>query len=392
MLRILAQATKIGTIIVLAALVLFAGARAFDYYRDQAAAEGKYGKRVIVTISSRDDNGEVADKLKDVGLLNSKLYFEAMLRVSGKEIKPGSYTLERGMSTRTIIDLITTEKSKAKTKNVELTITIPEGWRTEQIAEELDRLGLNAGYDGFMEAVRNYDGSQFDFLADRPDKHSLEGYLFPDTYNFRADTPPEDIIQLMLQNFDQKVDEKMRQRAAEMNLSLNEVLIFASLVQREAQIGQEFPLIAGIYLNRFERGMRMEADPTVQYVLGKKGNWWPQVGGSDLENTDSPYNTYLNDGLPPTPIANPGMTAILAVLQPTQSDYIYFVADPSGDGSHLFAMDAESQAQNVAYAYEGGAAPAPCSNPWDPGCPLNPDGAAPGNNQGEEVPIEQTGG
>jgi UPF0755 protein len=390
-LRISVQALKIGTIAILAGLILLGGARAFAYYRDQAAIEGKYGKKVVVTISSRDDPGEVADKLKDAGLINSTMYFEGLVRVSGKEIEPGSYTLKHGMSSRTIVDLITTEKSKAKTKNVDLTITIPEGWRTEQIAEELDRLGLNGGYEAFMEAVRNYDDSQFDFLADRPDKKSLEGYLFPDTYQFKADTAPEDLIQLMLQNFEQKFDATLRQRAGEMGLSVNEVLIFASLVQREAQVGQEFPLIAGIYLNRFEQGINMESDPTVQFAIGKRGDWWPVPNEDDLF-TESPYNTYQNPGLPPTPIANPGMSAITAVLQPTQSDYIYFVASPANDGSHLFAIDPASQDQNINFRNGVADAPAPCSNPWDPGCPLNPDGAAPADGQGEQVPIEQSGG
>jgi len=297
------------------------------------------------------------------------MYFETLVRVSGKEIKPGSYTLQRGMSTRTIVDLITTEKSSAKTKNVELTITIPEGWRTEQIAEELEKLGLNGGADAFMQAVREYDGDQFDFLKDRPNKRSLEGYLFPDTYTFRADTPPEDLVQLMLANFDQKFEPELRDRAQEMGLSLNEVLIFASLVQREAQVGQEFPVIAGIYLNRFEAGMRMEADPTVQYAVGKRGEWWPQLSEDDLF-VDSPYNTYQKDGLPPAPIANPGMTAILAVLQPAQTDYLFFVANPSGDGSHLFAVDIDSQNQNINFRNGVADTPAYCSNPWEAGCPL----------------------
>ena len=128
MLRILVQALKIGSIAVLALLVLGGAVRAFDYYRDQAAAEGKYGKDVVVTISKKDDTGEVADKLDQAGLINSQLYFEALVRISGKEIEPATYQLEYGMSTRTIVDLITTEKSTAKTENKELSITVIEGW------------------------------------------------------------------------------------------------------------------------------------------------------------------------------------------------------------------------------------------------------------------------
>lgn len=367
MVRILVQAVKISSIALIALLVVFGSARAFDYYRDQAAAEGKYGQDVVVTIKRNDDTGEVAEKLDKVGLINSQLYFEALVRISGKEIKPATYQLEYGMSTRTIVDLITTEKSKAVTENKELTITVIEGWRTEQIAEELDKLGLNGGYDAFMEAVRSYSGRGFDFLADRPDDRSLEGYLFPDTYTFYADTPPEDIIQMMLTNFDAKFDEAMRDRAESMGLTVNEVLVFASLVQREAQVGQEFPIIAGVYINRFEQGIRMEADPTVQYIFGERGNWWPRIGEDELYE-DDPYNTYQNDGLPPGPIANPGFAAIAAVLQPATTDYIYFVAHPDGDGSHLFAADSDSQRQNVNFYLGQSDVPAPCSIPFVDDC------------------------
>lgn len=373
MLRILIQTLKIGTIAISALLVVFAAARAFDYYRDQAAAEARIGDSVLVTIGKKDDAGEVAEKLQEAGLINSKLYFEAVLRLSGKELEPADYRLYYGTSTRKIVDLITSEKSVAKTENKELTITVIEGWRTEEIADELDRLGLNGGAEAFMEAVRNFNGRQFAFLKDRPDKRSLEGYLFPDTYNFKADTPPEDIIQMMLQNFDAKFDASLRQRADDMGLTINEVLIFASLVEREAQKPRERPVIAGIYINRFEQGIRLDADPTVQYVLGKSGDWWPEIDGDDLF-VDSPYNMYQHDGLPPGPIANPGLQSILGVLQPAATDYIYFVADPSGDGTHLFAVDVEARDQNIAYVNGEVDAPAPCSNPWADGCVLSDSG------------------
>ncbi len=374
MIRVLVQSLKIATIALAAVLVLFGSVRAFDYYRDQAVAEGRVGKSVVVTIRSRDDSGAVADKLSDAGLINSKTYFEMLLRFSGKDLKPASYTLKIGTSTRTIVDLITTEKSEAKVSNKELTITVPEGWRTEQIAEELENLGLNGGADAFMKAVQEYDSDQFDFLDDRPDKKSIEGYLFPDTYTFKADTPPVTIIEMMLLNFDSKFDQSLRDRADEMGLTLNEVLVFASLVEREAQINRERPLIAGIYLTRFERNIRLESDPTVQYALGKSGKWWEVPTEEDLF-TESPYNTYQNDGLPPGPICNPGMDSILGVLQPADTEYIYFVADPSEDGSHLFAIDADSQAQNINYRNGVADSPAFCANPWDEGCPLN-DAAA----------------
>lgn len=368
MLKVLLQSLKIVTIAFTALLVLFGGTRAFDYYRDETARDAKLGQSVLITIKKSDEPSDVAKELHDLGLINSELYFTSLVRFSGKEIKPASYSLKKGMSTRTIVDLITTEKSEAKTSNKELTITVPEGWRTEQIAEELERLGLNGGYDAFMDAVRNYDGSQFDFLDDRPDKRSLEGYLFPDTYTFKADMPPEDIIQMMLQNFDAKMEEPLRKRAEDMGLTINEVLVLASLVEREAKVNLERPIIAGVYINRVEQGINLEADPTVQYVLGKRGDWWPKIGGSDLEKTNSPYNTYKNGGFPPGPICNPGLQSILGVLQPADTDYIYFVVDPNEDGTHVFAADFDSQQQNVAYFVGDAEQPAPCSIPFVDDC------------------------
>lgn len=390
MLRIVNQALKIVTIAFVALLVLGGGARAFEYYRDQANTEAGYGKNVVVTIKKGDDSGDVAKKLHKAGLIRVESYFKLLVQFSGKEIKPASYSLKKGMSTRTIVDLITTEKSQAKTDNKDLSITVIEGWRTEQIAEELEKQGLNGGADAFMEAVRTYGDGGFDFLKDRPDKRSLEGYLFPDTYTFKADTPPEDIIQTMLTNFDQKFNADLRKRAKDMGLSVNEVLVFASLVEREAQLNRERPLIAGIYINRFEQGIKLESDPTVQYAVNRGPDWWAPIDENDLF-AKSKYNTYQNEGLPPGPICNPGMDSILGVLEPLQTDYIYFVADPSGDGSHLFAADEASQNQNINYRNGNADAPAPCSNPWEAGCPLNSEGGTTTDDRYALAPSARTG-
>lgn len=384
MLRIVVQSLKVLTIAFMALFIVFGSARAFEHFRNEVAEEGRYGRAVTITIRRSDDADEVATKLKDAGLINSELYFTTLVRFSGKEIRPETYSLKIGTSARTIVDLITTEKSKAVTENKELTITVIEGWRVEQIAEELDKLGLNAGYSGFMEAARSYENDQFDFLDDRPNKKSLEGYLFPDTYVFKADTPPEDIIQVMLQNFDDKFDKTLRDRAKDMGLTVHEVLTFASLVEREAQLTPERAIIAGVYINRYEQGIRMDADPTVQYALGKKGNWWPKLSGDDLF-ADSDYNTYQNDGLPPGPICNPGIQSILGVLQPAQTDYIYFVAHPNGDGSHLFAVDVASRDQNVNFYLGQADGPAACSVPYVDDCGYIAE------SSGEAVPIVEAG-
>ena len=357
------QVLKVVTIGVMAVLVLLGGVRAFDYYQEQSVPSD-VGSTFTITVSEDDDVDQVAAKLTDAGLIQTDLYFKTRMRIESKTLEPGTYLLVKGSTVPEIIDSITSQDSVARTTdNPTLTITVIEGWRTEQIADELGRLGLNGGADAFMEAVRSFSSDGWDFLADRPNSNSLEGYLFPDTYNFKADTPPVEIIQSMLANFDTKVTPEMRQRATDMGLSLNQVLTFASLVEREAQVGEERPIIADIYLKRYQEGWRLEADPTVQFALGQSPDWWPELSGEDLF-AESPYNTYQNDGLPPGPIANPGYASIDGVLYPAETPYYFFMARGDGSGTHLFAATKEAQDQNVAFVAGEVDSPAPGSDPF----------------------------
>jgi peptidoglycan lytic transglycosylase G len=357
------QILKIVTVVIMSGLVLLGGARAFDYYRDQATPDD-LGRLYTITIREADDVDDVAEKLEEAGLIATDVYFKARMRVESKTLEPGTYRLAKGQPVSQIIELITSEESQARTEdNPTLTITVVEGWRTEQIAEELENLGLNGGADAFMEAVRNFPSDAYEFLADRPDSTSLEGYLFPDTYDFQADTPPENIIDSMLANFDNKITPDMRQRASEMGLTLNQVLTFASLVEREAQVGDERPIIADVYLKRFTDGWLLNADPTIQYAVGDSSEWWPELSEADL-SIESPYNTYQIIGLPPGPIANPGYSSIDAVLFPQDTAYYFFVARPDDSGTHLFAATNEEHNQNVAFVDGEVDAPAPGSDPF----------------------------
>jgi UPF0755 protein len=197
-----------------------------------------------------------------------------------------------------------------------------------------------------MQAVKDIDRSQFDFLADLPADKSLEGYLFPDTYRFSGTNPTANVA-TMLTNFGNKYTPEMRQRTDEMGLNVEQVLTVASLVEREAQLPEERPTIADVYLSRWEQGWRLDADPTVQYVLGTRADWWPKLSGDDLF-VDSPYNMYQNDGIPPGAICNPGLASIQAVLFPEDTEYMYFVAMNDGSGKHAFAATKEEQDANVA--------------------------------------------
>ncbi|MER3438661.1 MAG: endolytic transglycosylase MltG [Chloroflexota bacterium] len=390
MIQLMVQTLKIATIAVVGALIAFGGLRVFDYARDQAVAED-VGKAVTITIRENDTVDEVAKKLHDKGLIRYEMYFKARMQFLRRDFKPGKHTLYKGMATDDIIAVIIGDKKATKPVTVQrkvLTLRIIEGWRTEQIADELDRIGYEPGGKAFLDAVKKYSSGRFDFLTDRPDAKSLEGYLFPDTYEIYADEAPEDIIQKMLENFDAKVTPDMRKRAEEMGLTLNEVLRFASLVEREAAVSEERPIIADVYLKRFNEGWTLDADPTVQYAIGKrKGEWWPKLSGDDLY-FDSPYNTYKHTGLPPGPICNPGLASIKAVLFPASTPYYYFVALKDGSGRHLFAATEDEQNQNINYINGVADAPAPGSDPFGPDSPLNTSG------DGEAVPIQpvQDGG
>jgi UPF0755 protein len=357
-LRVFTQSLKVVTIAALSVVVLATGVWAFSYAAELARPSDA-GEPVMLTVFEDQTDAEIADELASQGLIKSTLLFQGQFKLSGGALIPGTYTLRKGMSVPQIVDRITgaapAEEAPAEaalTAPESFDITIPEGWRIEQIAEEYGRLGGKGGAQAFLDAVKDIDRSQFDFLEGLPADASLEGYLFPDTYRFDANDPVVNVV-TMLTNFGNKYTPEMRQRTQQMGLTIRDVVTLASLVEREAQLPEERPTIADIYLSRWEQGWRLDADPTVQYALGKPDEWWPKLSGDDLFY-DSPYNTYQKDGLPPGPIANPGFASIQAVLFPDDTPYMYFVA--KGDtGEHAFAVTSEEQDQNVElYQNNGG--------------------------------------
>lgn len=361
MLRAIVQLLKILTIGVTALLVATGGARVFDLAIERATPED-VGEPVEIAIAADDDADDVAERLADAGLIRSKLLFSGQMRVSGGTIEEGTYTLRKGMTVPQIVDTVSgvppdepqsEDAAEAAAADVgageTVQVTIPEGHRIGQIAEAAEDAGIKGGYDAFTKAVEEVDRTQYDFLADLPEDATLEGFLFPDTYDFIKDDP-EYNVRLMLDNFGAKVTPVMRDRARQMGIDLRTVLNFAALVEREAKLPAERPIIADVYIDRYANEMNLEADPTVQYVIGKPGSaetWWPQPTDEDLF-VDSPYNTYQNTGLPPGPICNPGIGAIQAVLEPAETDYIFFVATGDEQGSHAFAATKEGHDANVA--------------------------------------------
>jgi UPF0755 protein len=292
---------------------------------------------------------QVADRLEQQGLITNANLFRLYMRHEGLDahLEAGEFELSPSMTMPEIAAALQEARIQ------EVTLTIPEGLRAEEIAELLQQAEVTDGAS-FLALVRSGDApgldlSEYDFLSDRPAGVSLEGYLFPDTYRFPLRAQPAEVLRIFLDNFGRRVTPELRQEAADRHLSLYSVLTLASIVEREAVRADERPLIASVYLNRLARNMFLNADPTVQYAMGYQpdtGKWWKSpVTLEEYNNVISPYNTYLNPGLPPGPICSPGLSAIEAVIHPAETDYLYFVA--TGDGSHVFARTPEEHQANV---------------------------------------------
>lgn len=306
----------------------------------------------IFTVRPGDDAGSIGQRLEDAQLIRDGLAFRVLATYYGasSSLKAGDYSLRPNLPVSEIIDSLRAGRSDASGSVASRGVTIPEGWQLGQIRAALEaQAGLS---EADLTAALGADYSEFAFLKDRPAGASLEGYLFPATYSVGPHPSAPDLIRQMLQAFNRQVSPDFRQRLQASGLNLNEAVTLASIVEREAVRADERPLIAGVYLNRLRRGMLLQADPTVQYALaklpgplGSSGVWKAPLTREDLQ-VDSAYNTYRHPGLPPGPIASPGRSSLEAVANPTQTDFLYFVA--KGDGSHQFAKTFEEHQRNIA--------------------------------------------
>ncbi len=234
----------------------------------------------------------------------------------------------------------------------QIAFRVLEGWRIEQIVQAIDATPMLSFSGSDFQALVGPGAvppAWFSQVVSIPAGTSLEGFLFPDTYQLPLNATAADLRDTMLHNFLQRITPDMRSAAAAEGLSLYQAVILASIVEREAVFDDERPTIASVYLNRLHQGMTFDADPTIQYALGDSrtpGNWWPQITQSDYQNVASPYNTYLHNGFPPSPIANPGLASIQGALHPNQTDYLYFRATCTGDGHHNFSVTFAQQQAN----------------------------------------------
>ena len=277
---------------------------------------------VKVTIAKGASLKEVGFTLKNQNVIRNDNSFLLAVKVLGyeKDIPAGKFRLEKASNNFQIIDQLVNGIQVSKR------VTIREGWTISMVAKELEKtLGIEPKF--FEEASQN----KILLKKWKISGKSFEGYLFPNTYQFTEDELPFDIINRMVREYKNNFSDEMYARIKQIGMSELEVLTLASIIEGEAIHDRERPIISGVYHNRLKKGMRLQADPTIQYIIDDSPR---RLLNRDLK-IDSPYNTYLNQGLPPGPINNPGFESIKAALYPERNDYLYFVA--KGDGYHTFS-------------------------------------------------------
>jgi UPF0755 protein len=307
---------------------------------------------VRVTIPNGAGAGQIADILEERGVISSAFFFRTRLAISGgaADLKPGRFDLRRDMSNAAAAEAVST----APDPNL-VTLTIPEGLSRTETDGIVD--GLRGDYLAASRRSPRLDPRGFGAEG----ATSLEGFLFPATYELRRGRHVRELVAQQLEAFEREVGKVSFRYARRKNLTEYDVLTIASMVEREAQLPRERRLVASVIYNRLKDGMHLGIDATIRFAVG---NWTEPLTQSQLA-TDSPYNTRTNPGLPPGPIGNPGLAAIRAAARPAETDYLFYVVKPGTCGEHAFsATDAEFQQDveryNTARAARGGKSPTDC--------------------------------
>ncbi len=319
------------------------------------ALEAPAGSAAFATtfiVNPGESAATIAANLAAQGLLRDQELFLNYARYYGLDagLEAGTYRVDPALSVPELVTLLT------RSVGQEVTLRFLEGWRLEEMAAYLAATRpAQIDPDVFLAIAQRraaFDWSPYPFLAGLPREATVEGYLFPDTYRLALDSDAVDLVDVMLANFDRQVTPALRQAFGASGLTLHEAVTLASIVERESVVDDERAIIARVFINRLNQDIQLAADPTIQYALGRQldGSWWKTgLTQADLA-LDSPYNTYLVKGLPPGPIANPGLASLQAVAAPAAVDYLYFVAscNPETPGRHQFSVTYEEHLANVA--------------------------------------------
>ena len=305
---------------------------------------------VFITVEAGDTAVATGRRLEAAGIIASSATFQLLAEISGGEgnLAAGEYEFIRHTSA---VDALSRIRHGLTAVRV---VAIPEGRRLEEIAGLLEQAGVVTAAD-FLVAANTIatQGTQLDtdLLASRPSAATLEGYIYPATYSFARNVSSEEVVLMMLAALSDRLTPELREQARRQGLDVHQVLILASIVEREVVDPEERDEIASVYRNRLAIDMLLQADPTVQYAIAARpgnvvefGYWKKFLSTQDLQ-FESTYNTYVRKGLPPGPIANPGIDSIIAVIRPAETNYLYFVA--RNDSTHAFAETFPEHQRNV---------------------------------------------
>jgi UPF0755 protein len=308
---------------------------------DLTQARDPAGVDQIFVIHPGESVRSIADRLEEAGLIRNAQTFRIYLLWTGLDtiIQTGTYRFSPTLTGEDIAQML---KSTTLT---EVPFTVLPGWRLEEIAASLPTSGLDITPAAFMAAALAPADAP-DFI---PAGVSAEGFLAPGKYSLPRTSSAEQLVFLLLQNFSSRLTPELRSGLTSHGLTVFQAVALASIIQREAVVADEMPMIASVFYNRLGLNMRLQTDPTVQYALGydsARATWWTTPLSLEDLKVDSPYNTYLHAGLPPGPISNPGLAALQAVANPAQSNYLYFQARCDKSGLHNFAETLEQHNQN----------------------------------------------
>jgi UPF0755 protein len=300
------------------------------------------GDPLLILIEQGESAKSIGAVLEEQGIVSSGRHFEVLVGMTGvaNSLEAGEYEFDRGIPVLEAVNRI------AEGRTASRRVVIPEGLRAEEIGEILER-GNIVTKDAFMAALVKSEYTH-PFLS-QVQAQSLDGFLFPAAYEFRRSVTPREVVDTLLLGFQTNVADQIQLEGQP--YTLEQVVTIAAIVEREATVASEHPIVASVFLNRLQQGIALQADPTVQYALTQDpvnllafGYWKAELTFEDLE-FDSPYNTYVYAGLTPGPIANPGLDTIQAVIRPADTPYLYFVA--KGDGTHAFAETLDEHFANI---------------------------------------------
>jgi UPF0755 protein len=326
----------LGLLVLLALALIPVAMVGWSWFKIQRPYQGYQGKEKIVQVEPGMGAGQILERLQQEGVIpDAKLARSYLIYFMDDPVmRAGEYRFRGPLSTPQVLEMLV--EGRVLTHS----ITVIEGLTLEEIATQLDRLGYGRR-EAFLDLMRSPE-----LVADLdPEAQDLEGYLFPETYSFARSVDERTIVQTLVKTFRERFEKEVRPRLnRNPNQTVRQLVTLASIVEKEAQVATERPLIAAVYQNRLDRGIGLMADPTVIYALKRAGRWNGNIRRDDLR-VDSPYNTYRYAGLPPGPICNPGLASLVAASEPADAPYLYFVS--RNDGTHVFAETLTEHNRNV---------------------------------------------